>query len=244
MNLLVCVEVITEGFDVPMIDSILMLRPTQSLSLYLQMIGRSMRAAPGKRHALILDAVGNWSQHGLPEEDRTEMWQLEARGEDGEGGLPPIRICPRCNSLNHASVRICKACGCSLGRECPRCGTFVFENDPFIETDTGETMCLSCDDERQNNIFEAGVGTVVSGRPYYLSWLNEYGVETDARVSGGPTALVTSRKGYRWFTKLIRLVGKNGRSYIYQTDGKRKFTQRVKEDGVNGSPKITDGQEH
>ena len=233
LNLLVCVEVITEGFDVPMIDSILMLRPTQSLSLYLQMIGRSMRAAPGKKHALILDGVGNWQRHGLPEDDRSDVWQLEARGEPGEKGEFPIRSCKKCKCLNHAASRVCKACGHVMGEECQKCGTFIFEEEVRMENDDGSIWCVTCDDNRQNDMFEAGIGTIISGKPYELKWLNnEWGVKCDARVPKETIALVTSRRGYRWFTMLTKLVGKDGRSYLYQTDGTRKFTKRASKEEI------------
>lgn len=48
-----------EGFDLPALDGVIMLRPTQSLALYLQQVGRALRPAPGKDRALILDFAGN-----------------------------------------------------------------------------------------------------------------------------------------------------------------------------------------
>ena len=223
LNLLVCVEVITEGFDVPAIDSILILRPTQSLSLYLQMIGRSMRPAPGKRFALILDACGNWAKHGLPEEDRSHIWSLEARKEDGNGGLPPMRICTRCKTINHAASRFCRACHKSFGFACKKCGSFVYE-------DNGTTgKCLTCDDEKQKKMFESGVATVVSARPHLITRNPEkWGVLVDSIIRDeNCSAIVTSGKGYRWHTTLTDLVGKHGNSYVYRTDGSRKFTTRI-----------------
>ena len=158
LDLLVCVEVITEGFDVPGIDTILILRPTQSLSLYLQMIGRSMRPAPGKTHSLILDAANNWKIHGLPEEDRAHIWSLEARTEDDGSGLPPIRLCTRCQTINHASARICKSCGKPFGNVCRRCGSFVYMNGNI------PGKCERCDIDEELEIGGDNVSTIVSGR--------------------------------------------------------------------------------
>lgn len=67
--------IISEGFDVPGIEAIQVLRPTASLSLYLQMLGRSLRPAPGKEKAIILDHTTNWLTHGLPCDERT--WSLD-----------------------------------------------------------------------------------------------------------------------------------------------------------------------
>jgi superfamily II DNA or RNA helicase len=59
------VDIISEGFDCPNIECVQMLRPTKSLSLYMQMIGRVLRPTPGKSEGLILDHVGNWHIHSL-----------------------------------------------------------------------------------------------------------------------------------------------------------------------------------
>ena len=53
------VDLFGEGFDVPAIEAVIMLRPTQSLSLYLQQVGRGLRPLAGKETAIILDHAGN-----------------------------------------------------------------------------------------------------------------------------------------------------------------------------------------
>lgn len=67
--------IISEGFDVPTIEAIQCVRPTKSLILWLQMLGRSLRPSPGKDHAIIIDHTQNWIFHGLPDEERA--WSLE-----------------------------------------------------------------------------------------------------------------------------------------------------------------------
>ena len=59
------VEIITEGFDFPECEVVQLARPTKSLALYLQMVGRVMRKANGKEHGLVLDNAGMWLEHGL-----------------------------------------------------------------------------------------------------------------------------------------------------------------------------------
>jgi DNA repair protein RadD len=56
---LVNVSVLTTGFDAPHVDLIAILRPTESVSLYQQIVGRGLRLAPGKTDCLILDYAGN-----------------------------------------------------------------------------------------------------------------------------------------------------------------------------------------
>lgn len=58
------VGIVTEGFDVPEIGCVQLARPTQSVSLYYQMVGRALRPAPGKTEAIILDHAGCYDTHG------------------------------------------------------------------------------------------------------------------------------------------------------------------------------------
>lgn len=68
------VNIFTEGFDCPDIDGVQLARPTKSLTLYMQQVGRCMRPAPGKDFGIILDNAGLWREHGLPKMDRE--WRL------------------------------------------------------------------------------------------------------------------------------------------------------------------------
>ena len=81
---------ISEGTDIPSVGGAILLRPTASLSLYLQIVGRALRPAPGKAGAVILDHVGNAHRHGLPTEERT--WTLAGRRR--RGVAIPIKDCP------------------------------------------------------------------------------------------------------------------------------------------------------
>lgn len=68
------VGIVTEGFDVPAIECVQLCRPTKSLALYLQMVGRGLRPASGKERAIILDHANCVFDHGFPEADRE--WTL------------------------------------------------------------------------------------------------------------------------------------------------------------------------
>lgn len=63
-----------EGFDAPGIEAVQCVRPTRSLSLWLQMIGRGLRPSPDKEHCFFIDHSENWRVHGLP--DRRREWSL------------------------------------------------------------------------------------------------------------------------------------------------------------------------
>lgn len=107
------VDLFGEGFDTPGIEAIILLRPTQSLGLYLQQIGRGLRIAPGKIEATILDHVGACVTHGLPDEDR--MWSLQGRDKAGrseKGESKSVKVCPKCYACTFAGPTQCKFCGC------------------------------------------------------------------------------------------------------------------------------------
>ncbi|OIP69409.1 MAG: hypothetical protein AUK48_14595 [Oscillatoriales cyanobacterium CG2_30_44_21] len=69
------VNIVTEGFNLPDIEVVQVARPTKSLSLWLQMVGRGLRTAEGKDVALILDHTDNFARLGMP--DAPHIWTLE-----------------------------------------------------------------------------------------------------------------------------------------------------------------------
>lgn len=106
-------NLINEGFDCPGIEVAILLRPTQSLALNLQQVGRALRPFPGKGPAIILDHAGNSSRHGYPDDERT--WTLEGRtkrskGESGEAAVA-VRTCPVCFLAVRMGVLACSYCG-------------------------------------------------------------------------------------------------------------------------------------
>lgn len=110
INVLSNVEVFTEGFDLPAIDGVILMRPTKSLALYLQMIGRGLRLAEGKDEALILDHAGLWLDHGVP--GSVIDWSLDggARQRRLASGGGSARRCPECNEVRAERAEKC-ACG-------------------------------------------------------------------------------------------------------------------------------------
>jgi len=99
---------ISEGTDIPSVGGAILLRPTASLALYLQMVGRALRPAPGKSEAVILDHVGNAHRHGLPTEER--HWSLAGRCRR-QGVSIPIKDCPQCFCSCPSAATLCPDCG-------------------------------------------------------------------------------------------------------------------------------------
>jgi superfamily II DNA or RNA helicase len=83
------VEIITEGFDFPECEVVQLARPTKSLSLYLQMVGRVMRTSKNKKEGIILDNAGLWLEHGLSIVDRD--WTLQSTRKKNKNEFRPIK---------------------------------------------------------------------------------------------------------------------------------------------------------
>ena len=105
-------DVVSEGFDLPAIEVAILLRPTQSLSLYLQQVGRALRTFSGKKEAVILDHVGNIKRHGLPDADRE--WSLDGikKKQRQKSGEPDVNIqtCKKCFSIFEKRLTSCPSC--------------------------------------------------------------------------------------------------------------------------------------
>lgn len=98
---------LTTGFDCPDIDLIGMVRHTRSTSLYVQMLGRGTRVAPGKDNCLVLDFARNIERLG-PINDPVKPLPPGAKRSAGE---VPVKICESCSAYNWGAARFCVNCG-------------------------------------------------------------------------------------------------------------------------------------
>jgi superfamily II DNA or RNA helicase len=108
LKVLTSCALIGEGVDVPSVSGCILLRPTQSLSLHLQMIGRCLRPQEGKQ-AVILDHVGNTQRLGHHLEERE--WTLEGVTKRDRQAAPSVRVCPKCFAAMPSAKQICPDCG-------------------------------------------------------------------------------------------------------------------------------------
>ena len=110
----ICVSVatMTKGYDFPAIDLIILRRATTSLPLYLQMVGRGSRIFKNKEKFTVLDYGGNYSRLGgwNFEFEWKELWNPKKKRRDGEG-IAPIKECPECGLMMHATKMECENCG-------------------------------------------------------------------------------------------------------------------------------------
>ena len=143
LQVLVNVAVATEGFDLPDASCIVMARPTESLALYLQMVGRGLRPKPNGGDCIVLDLAGNSITHGLPE--RKREWTLAPRSQESTGGEAPVVICDSCDAASPASSHTCRSCGKPLGRDCRRCGKWRARSRWSLEKTCHYSHDLVCD---------------------------------------------------------------------------------------------------
>ena len=100
------VNVLTTGFDAVNIDCVVLLRPTNSPGLLIQMVGRGTRLSPetGKQNCLVLDYGGNIMRHGPVD-------MISVTDRTPGNGDAPAKKCPQCLALIHAAYQECPECG-------------------------------------------------------------------------------------------------------------------------------------
>lgn len=110
VKILVNAELYGEGVDVPDCQCVILLRPTKSLTLFIQQTMRSMRYQPNKT-AIIIDHVGNYMRHGLP--DTNHEWDEHFKGlkKNKKENTIMAKECPECLSVIPAAHSECPYCG-------------------------------------------------------------------------------------------------------------------------------------
>ena len=108
------VSVLTTGTDIPRLDTIALLRPTNSPGLLVQMVGRGFRLSPdtGKTECLVLDYAKNIERHGP-----IDMIKVKEAGQGGGG--PLAKVCPNCQTIVNLAVMLCPECGYQWTRKEP-----------------------------------------------------------------------------------------------------------------------------
>ena len=138
-KVLVNVDLFGEGFDLPSIECVSLLRPTASTGLYLQQVGRALRIFDGKEKAFILDHVNNYERHGMPDEER--IWSLSISNKNGrrknESDGIVIKRCPNCFYAHSPSLT------------CPNCGHKYQADSKVIKEIEGELVLIGSAREQE-----------------------------------------------------------------------------------------------
>jgi len=131
IQVLLNVGLYVEGSDIPEIECLCIARPTKSLGLHLQLLGRGARPFPGKDNFIVLDFGGNVARLGYYEDEI--IWGLDdkdvAAKKKPRKKEKKIRTCEYCTSL-------------FTGPVCPRCGLKIKEYKKLIETEEAELVQL------------------------------------------------------------------------------------------------------
>jgi superfamily II DNA or RNA helicase len=181
---IVCnVGVLCEGYDLPDLGCITLARPTRSLVLYRQMIGRGLRPAPDKEHVVILDHSGGVYRFGRP--DDVIEWSLEtderATNKTHEariakaGGSDPFVECKGCGHIRMRGMA-CEACGYQPK---PPARPVEYVDGELVEL--GKTAAAAAASETERKIFYAELrgyqknARKRNGSPYANGWAaNQY----------------------------------------------------------------------
>jgi superfamily II DNA or RNA helicase len=115
IKVLTSCALIGEGVDVPSVGGCILLRPTASTSLHLQMIGRCLRPSPGKAAAVVLDHVGNTLRLGHHLEPRE--WTLDGLAKRDREKAPSVKVCPQCFAAMASQAKQCGECGHTFAAE-------------------------------------------------------------------------------------------------------------------------------
>jgi DNA repair protein RadD len=132
-------QVLTEGWDQPDVACCILARPTKSMGLYRQMVGRVIRPAPGKAHALILDHAGATLVHGFVEDragwtldpdERAESHAHRRRDQENREGHGGLLTCSQCSAVRMP------------GKACPNCGFMPKRPGEYLHVRDGDLAHL------------------------------------------------------------------------------------------------------
>lgn len=166
------VAVLTEGFDDTGVEVCILARACDHAGLYLQIIGRVIRAAPGKTDALLIDLRGTVHRHGLPDDDREYALEGDAIRLSSKTDLPPLKQCKKCGY-----------CG-RTWRECPACGYVQSDPKPPEVRRAELKQVFAQHDDEQRRAYWQRLREMARERGYHPNWCTHrfsarYGVRPD-----------------------------------------------------------------
>ena len=129
LELVINVNMVTEGFNLPDCECVIVLRPTLSVPLWKQMCGRGSRLTPNKKVLTLIDLTDNTERLGDPLS--VYQWSLEPVGNKEEVYEAWMRKCADksgdgCGALIHTGYHSCPHCERNQGQNCDTCGKFRF----------------------------------------------------------------------------------------------------------------------
>lgn len=153
------------GFDLPDLSCVVLARPTRSLVLYLQMVGRGLRPADGKEDCIVLDHAGAVTLHGMADEDFP--WDL-----DGATTMEQRQKDRAKKAKTEAKSHRCKQCAFVFRHAiaCPKCGWQVPRPRENVETLDGELERLNGKSKHNKRDVYAQLLTYAGQKGYKPGW--------------------------------------------------------------------------
>lgn len=150
---------LTEGFDAPTAEVCVLARRVNHAGMFLQSIGRVLRPSPetGKTRAILLDCYGSVYEHGLPTDER--QWSLDGKAHALRKGLPSLRQCPKCGSVDRSSP-VCRRCGYEFPKP---------QLPPAKRVEFKKVEAVQLNDDRKRNHF-ASLRAIAKGKGYAPGW--------------------------------------------------------------------------
>lgn len=156
------VDVLTEGTDIPAAKCAIAARPTKSLGLHIQILGRVLRPYPENPslRAVILDHAGNCQEHGLPHEDRD--WTLDGknkRRKKTEDDAPSVRTCEQCFAVLTSETDVC-----------PECGYVFPKRERVLRAVDGTLVEIQKNEEREKQRFRSSIQKLAVAHDHKRGW--------------------------------------------------------------------------
>lgn len=149
-------ELITYGLDVPRVECVIMLRPTMSRALFMQMVGRGLRVWPGKTDLIVLDHVGNLQEHGHPFADHDWNFDGTERRKRDKHPEVPGRLCPE---IDYLWCDKASCVGCEHNKSGRKERKLEVVEADLVEAESPVKLAARPPDER--DVIEAAIGREV-----------------------------------------------------------------------------------
>lgn len=216
---LINMNVLCTGVDVPNFDTVVFVRPTESLVLYMQCIGRGLRLYDGKKDCLILDYAGNLDRHGDVDNPILNIAVRNKDPKDNDYCIP----CYKCNTFNKLTARRC--IGTHNDKRCEHFFTFKECKNCDVINDITARNCRNCNHQLidPNKKLNEGSSVVRKEELRVISasyWLGGYGKSTFyARY------LVTFMHKKAYVNEHFFLNSQRARNYFYAKFVKEQFEE-------------------
>lgn len=187
LRALVSVGVLTTGFDAPSVDAMLILRPTKSPGLHVQICGRGTRLHSGKENCLVLDYTDNTRTHGP-----VDLITIDG---DGELRTSPMMDCEKCGDETPKAVAKCIVCGHVRGQPCPQCKVGTIPIGSLECADCGFIRPIAGVGREVKHRASVGGGQLISGENQTVNETVESWAPKRHQKDGSPDSLCVQYYG-------------------------------------------------